>query len=158
MQVVDAEHERSLAGEVDRQPVEAVEGGERGIAAAIRVHLLEDRQRGCGGAGEEALALTRLDQQRLEELPHEPERQLPLEIGAVRGDHPCAAACRPLPQRRDEAALADPRRPLDHHDPRVAATVRPKQPLERAELLLALERRNCAGAVPAGATDSDMPV
>jgi hypothetical protein len=136
LQVVDRDQHRPLVGQVERGPVQAVQDRERalGVALGRPEHALGGRRR----AGQQTAALVGVARERLEQLAHRAERELALELAAAGGEHghPVGA----LARRRQQAALADPRRPLDQHH-RAARVARPvEQPLERRDLALALEQ------------------
>jgi hypothetical protein len=82
VQVVDREHERPFGGQVERQPVEPVQRGKRGIARplAALTDLLEDAARAALARRERPLALLGVDQRRLEQLADDAEGEPTLEL------------------------------------------------------------------------------
>ena len=90
VQVVDREHQRPLGGEVDGQPVQAVERGERASppAVAVRPGCAEDgaraarRRRRAAGS-----RVAGSDERRLEQLAHDAERELALELAPRARQH-----------------------------------------------------------------------
>ena len=73
MQVVDREDERAVGGEVERDPEQAVQGGERDVALALE--RAEDRRGGRRGPGQQ---LGAAGDDGLEQLAHDAERELAL--------------------------------------------------------------------------------
>jgi len=118
--------------------------GERHVAGARadRLHLLEDRPRRRRGVDQQALARGGLGERRLEQLPHDAERELALEVAAVRGQHRHALGPRVSAQLGDEAALPDPGRTLDQHKPRRLPVA--QHPVERGQLPIALQQGRVA--------------
>ena len=115
VQVVDGEQQRPVLAQVQRQPVETVQGRERRIGRRLagrqRPAGLEDRARWCRRPGQRRRVACR--QLRLEELADDTEREVVLELSAPRGQH-AEAPCGRLPSRLgDEPGLADPGRALD---------------------------------------------
>ena len=141
VQVVDGEHQRPVGGEVEQQPVEAVERGERRVALGGRG--LQRREHGARrgrGARQRTLARRRLGELRLEQLPHHAERELPLELRGARGQRQRARRLAAAAERRQQAALPDPGRPLDQHRPALAAERAGELALERLDLPFALDQ------------------
>jgi hypothetical protein len=79
---------------------------------------------------------------RLEQLPHHSERQLPLELRApsARHDHPRLRA--PTTRRDQQLRLADPTRSLDHHQRARPRARRPQRVIDPRELGFALKERD----------------
>jgi hypothetical protein len=128
--VVDAQRQRPLAGQIDGQPEEPVERRTRGLAAwseRLRVEHVEGRsgQLRRPGEGLRAVLRRRARDQGLEELAHQSEGELALELARTRSRHGEAVAVREDPRLLEHRALADPRRPLDERDrPRPAPRAR----------------------------------
>jgi hypothetical protein len=72
-------------------------------------------------------------------LSHDPVGQLALEIAASRGEDAKAGGPYELSCLDQHLALADPGRPFDQREHRLACTRRVRCALEGAELALALE-------------------
>jgi hypothetical protein len=107
----------------------------------MRVKLFEHRP-GCRRSfREEALAVDRLREQRLEQLPDHSERELTLEIAVVRGKDSHVPVRGVLAQLSDQAALPNPGRSLDQHESRACTRAHAQQPIKRAQLLLSLQQR-----------------
>ena len=144
MQVVDCEQQRALGGQVEREPVQAVQRGEGRVLLPRRARLrLEHRPRGRGGAGERGVGPRR--DVGLEKLAHDPERELALELGRARGEHaqlPAGA----LPQVGEQAGLADPGRPLDQRQPPAPVARGGDQVVQRGDLALAVQEPGHASA------------
>ena len=100
LEIVDQDRERAVGRQVGREPVEAVQGGERRVVRPLPVVRLGDDAEdvACGGrrTGQGELLRDAVDQDRLEELPHDAEgnaRSRAL-LRAVNGRKPAAAALR----------------------------------------------------------------
>ncbi len=120
VQVVYREQQRPALGEVDGEPVEAVERREGGVAAGPLLGGGED-DLGRGGRAPEQLPSLRLArQQRLEELARDAERELPLDLAAPGGEHEEALRFGAPAQLSQQPALAYARGPLDQRQPRAA--------------------------------------
>jgi hypothetical protein len=72
---------------------------------------------------------------------HDAERQLRLELARPRRKRTHAGAQRLLARRRQQARLADPLGPLDHHDAAVSRSQTLDDRRKLAELVLALAQR-----------------
>ena len=108
VRVVDGEHERAVAGEVRAQPVEAVQDGERRVGggglAAVRArarqaeqppgHAGRPLQQVVAGAGGD------LGQRGLEQLAHDAEGEVALELSAARAQRARARGRRTARGRR----------------------------------------------------------
>ena len=143
VEVVDDEQQPAVFGEVRGQPVEPVERGERAVARsrARRRQRLEDGRGRGGGAGQEPFALA--GQHGLEQLAHDPEREVALEMRAAARQRPHAQSAGAAVQLVEQPALADPRGSLDDHGPGQAPL--PAQDLlERGQLALSLQQRRLA--------------
>jgi hypothetical protein len=150
LRVVDHQRHRPLGRQVREQPVEPVEhregrvrSGQRGLAGrAVRPRQAEQRCRDPGWALQErgTLAVRRLRQERLDQLPHHAERELALQLGTARPQHPEALGLRHLARGPEHHGLAHAGGPLD--DERAASTLArpPQAPPDPLELPLALEQ------------------
>jgi hypothetical protein len=109
VQVVDQQQERSVGGDVRRDPEEAVEDavGDVGLGGTV-LGRSEHPGRGLRGAGQPASPVIWIDQERIEQLPHDAERQLALEVAASGGEHAETGALRRFTSRGEQAALPDP--------------------------------------------------
>ena len=147
VRVVDGEHERAVAAEVRAQPVEAVQHGERRVGGR---HLLPVRARARqpqqppGHAGrplEQVVAGAGRDlgQGRLEQLAHDAEGEVALELAAARAQRPRARGVRERAGGADEGRLADARGPLDHEQAAVATLRARHRGLDARQLGVALE-------------------
>src|SRR4029079_9287332 len=95
---------------------------------------------GLRGAGQPPRPVIGVDEDGIEQLSHDAERQLALEVASARGEHAETGVLRCVASRGEQAGLPDPGRSLDQ---RQAAP-----PLERAldqipentELTVALEQ------------------
>ena len=143
VQVVDRKDERPLGARVDGQPVQAVEHGERGVAAvgaAGRVRGPEHGLRRRRGSAQQLAVGLRHGDQRLEELTHDSERELPLELAASGGEHTEPGFRAQPAGLRDQPRLADPRRPFDDAQPAGAARSALNEGFQRLELTVPLEQ------------------
>ena len=103
VQVVHGQQERPVGRHVRCQPVETVqrrEGRIRGQPVALRVRGLEDRACRRRRAGQPALASLAVRERRLEQLAHDAERKLALELAATRGEDAHVVLLRRDPQLR----------------------------------------------------------
>jgi hypothetical protein len=89
VEIVDGQQHRSLAREVDHEPVEPVQPREHAFGRQVLVPntLAEHGRRSLGGTREQARALGLRDEQRLEQLPHDAERKVSLELAAAGRTH-----------------------------------------------------------------------
>jgi len=147
VQVVDGQRQRLPLGEIDRQPVQAVEHGEAGVLARARGRRQrgigrEQRRRQAGQATEQLLAVgcRRSDDGRLEQLPDDAVGELPLQLAAAGRQHLHPSPPGPLAGRREQARLADAGGTLDDDQ---AASTPPGSTdgvVERLQLGLALQQ------------------
>ena len=82
MCIVD-DHQHGLrVGQIDGQPVEPVQSGKRWLGAAFRVSRKQNRPCKCCRPGQQCSTLLRVGgrHHRLEQLPHDPERQLAFQL------------------------------------------------------------------------------
>ena len=150
MRVVDDEAEGALGREIGAQPVEPVQNRERGIDASRGLlHALTAREveqaRGetrsalqpvgsLGGRG--------LGEHRLEQLPHDAEGEVALELGSARAQDAHLLSRGGSAGGRQHGRLADARRPLDDQKA-ASAGARPREGrLDPGELLAPLEQRD----------------
>jgi len=143
LRVVDRNEQGRLAGKVRDQPVEPVTAAELHLllrAADARV-ALEQRRGERRGTAQPAPSLLRARavEHRLEQLTHDPVREVALEFRPACRQHP--ELRRPgLSRRGDQRRLADPRRSLDHHHrTRAGEHVLPRR-RERVELARTLKQ------------------
>jgi hypothetical protein len=140
LEIVDGEEQRTVLGEVRRQPVEAMEDGE-----AI---LRPDRWDGGridevtgepGRAREDGLGILEPGQRRLEQLPHDPERVVDLELGGPRPQTQHAGGERSLTHDIEQSALANPGGTLDDSHAAAPPARLTEQHVELIELRFSLE-------------------
>ena len=151
VRVVDDDAERAGGGQVRAQPVEAVQDRERGIDAR-RVRRRPQRVRPeaeqggrhAGGVLQQigALELRCLGQRRLEKLTHDSEGEIALQLGPARPQHAHPAVCRRRPRRGEQRRLADPGRPLDHHEPAAPGASLGQGRFDPRQLLASFEERS----------------
>lgn len=138
--VVHGQQQRTLRGQVEGQPVQAVQGGEGVVTRALAggLHLPEHGPGAAGRSLEHRPVAVGLCHGPLQELTHDAERELPLQLAAAGRQDP-QRALGGAAQPRQQAALADPGRPLDDQQPAAAAPGGIDQRVQRRELALALE-------------------
>src|SRR5438046_2635609 len=116
MGVVDDDAERLCCGEVCRQPVQPVQHRERGVDFRRRfgincgsTHKTEQTVCGPGPCLKKvgALELREIGQRRLEELTHDSESKVELELGPTRSQHAHPAVQRSSAYRCKERGLTD---------------------------------------------------
>ena len=145
MQVVEREQQRSIGRDIGRQPEQAVQDpvGDVDHRLAV-VGRGEHTARWCRRPLQPPVALLAIGEERLEELPHDAERELPLEVAPPCRQHPVAAGGRPLPGVGEQLALPDPRRALDEGERGFAGQSAFKERDERLELVVPLQQRSIA--------------
>jgi hypothetical protein len=79
----------------------------------------------------------------LEQLAHDAERELALELRRARGEHAQLGA---LAQAGEQARLADAGRTLDQHQPPAAGGRVPDEVVERGDLPVTVQQRHDASA------------
>jgi hypothetical protein len=148
--VVDEDRESATVGRrhVRRQPVETVPSLEPRIADRERgTRGVEHRSCEGGGAGQPCLALGRRGarQCRLEQLAHDAEGELLLELASARAQDAQAGASGEPAGLRHQRGLPDARRSLDHEDLPQAAGARTDPLGDRAEIGVAAQQlwREC---------------
>jgi hypothetical protein len=138
VQVVDGEQQRALGGEVGGEPEQPVQRGERRDLLAAGVRRPEHRRRRRGGAGQRGRVGDALEQ-----LAHDTEAELALQLAGTGGQH--AQRARGAGARvGEQARLADPRRPGDHHDAPAPRSRLADRGVERRQLAVALEQSSAA--------------
>ena len=119
LDVVDADQQRLLGGQVHGQPVQPVEHREAAVLTGPGPQcFLEDGGRARGSPGEQRVAAPGVAETGLEQLPDRPEAEGLLQLAASRRQHPDAAGPGEPGALDEQARLADPRRPLDEDAPR----------------------------------------
>ncbi len=115
VEIVDDERDGLRGCEIDCQPVQTVERGEGTISVGfgLEADALKHGARRLGGAVEQLRAVLRRDEERLVQLAHDPERELPLEVAAVGRQDARPAGASALAQFRDQPTLPDPSRTLN---------------------------------------------
>ena len=145
--VVHEHEQRPLLGKVGREPVQAVQ---RRAGVLLTAHAVQHRPRQRRRAGEVLFA-----HDRLEQLPHDRERKLALELGPARAQH--APVVRQRPRRPQQPRLADPGRPFDQQ-PATAAVEHPRHGGDLGvPLLELLHRPNICDGSGEGLGVSPMP-
>jgi hypothetical protein len=164
VQVVDRQQQRFLAGDVEGQPVEAVEHGEAAAVGGLGLPLpaeVEDRSRAGGRAGEGLLANFRVDQCRFEELAHDAERELTLEHGPAPVQNSYSIRGGDRSRLAQQRRLADARSAVDQRHPRARSLQLRDELIELCDLAIALEQghRRCraADAIPVFGYDAHLP-
>ena len=141
MQVVDQQQQRSVGGDVRRDPEQAVENAEGDVGLGVAViGRLEHPCRRLRGAGHPPRTVGGIDQEGIEQLPHDAERQFALEVAPTGGKHAETGALRRFTSRGEQSALPDPGRSLDQCQARPALERALNQILENTELAVALEQ------------------
>jgi hypothetical protein len=113
----------------------------RGVAGQLLVAEEPLRQRGRAGDHLVTLLLRQRREIRLEELAHDAEGELLLEVGAAGDEHLEAGLRRERARLGDQSRLPHPGTALDRHDPARARGRRGDDGVQRRELGLALEQR-----------------
>ena len=143
LNVVDEQHQRPVDREVERQPEQAVQRGERalGLGGGIRAgRRLEHGPGGGRGSGQRRLALLGPPQRELEELSHDAEGELALELGAAGGQHERPAGGDVATHLGQQPGLADPRRAVDQQHAAVAAERGVGRALELGDLAVPFDQ------------------
>jgi hypothetical protein len=144
MDVVDPDNERRGIRQVRDKLEQAVHHRLTARSGVASLTAREHRGAQRGGAGQHALALTRCGRrdQPLEQLPHDPERQLLLQLAAAGREDRGATGARALQRHRQQRRLPDPSGTGDQ-DRLPLAALRPSgRPVEIGKLRLALEQRH----------------
>jgi hypothetical protein len=121
--------------------VERRKGGVGRHPVGAGVPGLEDRPGGRGGTGEPALASLSVGEGRLEELPHDTEGELALELAAARREHPHVVLLRGPPELRQQATLPDASRTLNQRQPPTPAGGLLKHGTKRFELGVSFQKQ-----------------
>jgi hypothetical protein len=142
--VVDRQQQRRPVRQVGAQPVQPVQHGERAVgqhpAARAAGGRLEDR-RGQPGRALEQRGTVGGGHDRLEQLPHDAERELALELRPARTGHGHAPAARDAIGGEQQLRLADSAGALHEHR-RARAAARRLEPLgDHAELPVPVEQK-----------------
>ena len=113
-----------------------------GSAPASRSGDPERAARRTDRAAEQRLArrLVERRERRLEQLAHEREREVALQLGRARGEHPHAGAAAGLAGGLQQPRLAEPGGRLDHREAARAGAGLCGQRVELGELPLALQQ------------------
>ena len=141
MQVVDREHERVVSGEVEDEPVEAVQRGEAvervasaspvtrtpGAPPRPRRRKRRSRAAGSASAGSKSWRTT-------------PNGNAALELRTARRQHPHAVALRETPRLSEQGGLADPGRSFDQAKPWACPADAGDELIERPDLTLTLQK------------------
>ena len=137
MRIVDRDQQGSRRREIGRQPVQAVQHRERPVRRR-RDTAEEERAHSGGGAGNEGLALRglRIRKAPLEELPHDTEGELHLELGSACAQNAVAELLRAPACNLHQRRLSEPCPTLDQEDAGPAL----EQRLDLGQLGLTLEQ------------------
>lgn len=135
VQVVDGKDERAVCGQVERQPVEAVEHRE---APGLVVGGLRRRRRPEDGPARrrspnEGAVPLRPGHGRLKELADDAERKLALELGGAGSQDSAVLGRRPA-GRLEQRGLSDAGRGVDHDQPPVPGSRRRDRGVEPFDL------------------------
>jgi hypothetical protein len=140
VQVVDDDRQRAVDGEVGREPVQAVERGERRVPVAG----LDDDVEHLAGRGrrtdQSSLLRGGIHQRRLEELTHHAERERPLQRTAPGGQDAQTCGRAAPPRLGQQPRLADAGRALEQQHARLAVHDPTDRRVNRGDLVLALEQ------------------
>ena len=126
--------------------------GAIGVTRSYAVTQARQTQQPCRHPGRPVqqpgpLLLRRPRHHRLDQLAHHPERELPLQLGAARSQHPeTLSPCR-ITGHRQQHGLADPSRPLHHQRPAVALLCPLQAPPDPLQFSVALEQQTVALAL-----------
>ncbi|MDQ3770285.1 MAG: hypothetical protein M3370_12530, partial [Actinomycetota bacterium] len=122
MEVVDDQQQRCPGGQVEQQPVQAVEYGVLRLARGLDP-CGEDDLRARRGSPEQLvpLLLRGRYERRFEELVHDAEAIRPVELAGPRVHDPDPLPLRPCTHRLEQRRLADARRALQERDGSTAA-------------------------------------
>jgi hypothetical protein len=145
VQVVDREQERPALGERRGQAVEAVEHGEAVPGAGGGAVARHAERTACGAGQIVAFGCGQRGQRRLEQLAHEREREVALQLGRTGGQDVQPRPFRDLPRGSEQARLAQSRRRLDHDQPASSRRRLGDGRLKLAQLPLTLQQRTGAG-------------
>ena len=142
VQVVHRDHQRLLGGQVRRQPVQAVQGGERGVGrrAVLARRGVQDLLGRGRGPGQQRRPRSRVGHGGLEQLAHHAEGELALQLAAAGAEHPDPGAGRPLAQLGHQAALADAGAALDQQRVGLAALEALQDGVQRGHLAVAVQQ------------------
>ena len=119
LQVVDGEQQRTVGGQVDRQPVEAVqhrEGAVGTLVCCVGVRVEHTGGRRCG-TGEQRGTSRGVGEGGFEQLADRPEAELALHLAAARVERRHAVLGRHPLRLAEQAALPDAGRPFDQGEP-----------------------------------------
>jgi hypothetical protein len=119
MRVVDRQQQRRSVGEVDRQPVEAVQDREALVLLeATRVVALKQRGDRAGRAGEQCDSLVRagVGAAALEELPRDAEGEVAFEVGPAGPEHEVPVPAGDLAGGVEQRGFADSGPRFDRYD------------------------------------------
>ncbi len=115
--------------------------GALGLAAGLGAgRRLEDGSGGGGGAGQRGLALLGVPQRELEELAHDAEGELPLELRPPAGEDERPAGGGLAAHLGEQAGLADPGRAVDQQHAAVAAERGGGRAFELGDLAVAFDQ------------------
>ena len=143
--VVDGEQQRSAFGEVDHQPIQPVQGGERHITGLLgRSDVGEDRFGQPRRARQQPIAFGAVStgHRAFEQLANDPEAESALQLSAARGQygHFCRGCA--STQRLQQHRFPDACRTLDQQHPAGACDGFGQRSVERAEVVHTIEQRS----------------
>ena len=155
VQIVDHEERRLAEGEVRGQPVEPVEHCVRRLPSTLcggRRGWREERSAEFGRAREQLRShiFSRRGQRSFEDLPHDSERELTLELAGTGSQHCTAGRARTFSRLPEQPGLANSGAALNHDETSIALTGCAEHRLECGDLGITLEQRRhwnslCAG-------------
>ncbi|MBP2368523.1 hypothetical protein JOF36_004219 [Pseudonocardia parietis] len=144
VQVVHDDRERTVRGEVDGQPVQAVQRRERRLGRHRVAAEFDDGGEDVAGRGRragEGTPTARVAQGRLEQLPDHSERERLLERAAPGREDAQAGRRGTAAHLHQQPGLADAGRALQEHDDPLAAGDPADRRVQGGDLVLALEQR-----------------
>ena len=143
--VVDGEKQRGAFGEVDHQPIQPVQGGERDVAGLLgRSDVGEDRFGQPRRARQQPIAFGAVstDQRAFEQLANDPEAEPTLQLSAAGGQHGHLCRAGATAQRLQQHRLPDACRALDQQYPAGACDGFGQRSVECGEVVLTIEQRS----------------
>ncbi len=141
--IVHRHQQRLCVGQIDRQPVQPVQNRKRRLGAGLRISRKKDRLRQRRRPGQQGCTLLRVARHYhgFQQLPDDPERQLPLQLTAPRRQD-AHLGRRRGPSGREQARFTDPGRPFEDHRPARARAGTGEQPPHRFKLDVTLHQRS----------------
>ena len=144
LRVVDGEQQRGAFGEVDHQPVQPVQGGERDVAGVLgRRHVGEHRLGQPRRTRQQPIAFGAVgaDQRAFEQLANDPEAEPALQLPAAGGQHGHLCRAGATAKRLQQHRLPNACRALDQQYPARACDRLGQRSVECGEIVLAFEQQ-----------------